>query len=455
MPLTVARFCGDARGAPARVSPGGRHARLPSRAPHRQHGGGMNRVRIAVAAVFLLTLTTTLTVGAGRPARATDAARDPAVQHIDPAVEHIAPGVDYQALTLTTGHGPSRVHVVTVDLRHAGVGAGLLHAGTVTGRAPVSAMAEQQGAVAAINGDFFNMTEAEHPGVAATGSASGAAVLHGQPLKGAVPQGQRFGWKMPAGASGEDVLGVGQDGRARTARLTLNGQLHTPQGSLVLKGLNQYALPEGSIGVFNPDWGSVSRARAACGTDHKRAAPCTRDTFEVTVRDGHVAGTATTPGSGPVPAGSLVLLGREQGARALRSLTPGTPVSVDYRLDSTNVTPFDFALGAYPLLKDRAPLPGLDDVTAEPRTAAAIADDGHLLRLVATDGRESTATGLTVAELARFLASLRCDEGVFLDGGASTTLVTRDPATGRTTVRNTLDHGQQRRVPNGIAIYHH
>ncbi|MEU3505208.1 phosphodiester glycosidase family protein, partial [Streptomyces hundungensis] len=111
-------------------------------------------------------------------------------------------------------------------------------------------------------------------------------------------------------------------------------------------------------------------------------------------------------------------------------------------------------LGAYPLLKDRVPLPGLDDVTAEPRTAAAIADDGHLLRLVATDGRESTATGLTVAELARFLASLRCDEGVFLDGGASTTLVTRDPATGRTTVRNTLDHGQQRRVPNGIAIYH-
>ncbi|MFE9406964.1 phosphodiester glycosidase family protein [Streptomyces sp. NPDC006530] len=407
----------------------------------------MNRVRIAVAAVFLLSLTTTLTVGADRPARATDAVREP-------AVEHLAPGVDYQLFTLRTGHGPSRVHLVTVDLRHAGVGAGLLHAGTVTDRASVSAMAEKQGAVAAINGDFFNMTEGEHPGVAATGSASGAAVLHGQPLKGAVPRGQRFGWKMPADASGEDVLGVGPDGRARTGRLTLNGQLRTAQRSLVLGGLNQYALPEGSIGVFTPDWGSVSRARAACGTDRQRSAPCTRDTFEVTVRDGRVATSATTPGSGPIPAGSLVLLGREQGAQALRALTPGTPVSVDYRLGSTGDAPFDFALGAYPLLKDQVPLPGLDEVTAEPRTAAALADDGHLLRLVATDGREGTATGLTVAELARFLASLKCDEGLFLDGGASTTLVTRDPATDRLTVRNTLDHGQQRRVPNGIAVYH-
>ncbi|MFI5705364.1 phosphodiester glycosidase family protein [Streptomyces xanthochromogenes] len=401
----------------------------------------MNRVRVVVAVLLL-----TLSLYAGRPAQAT-ASPDASV------VERIAPGVEYRAFSLATAHGPIRIHLLTADLRRPGVRAGLLYPGAVADRAPVSVMAERQGAVAAVNGDFFNITEDQHPGVPATGAASGASVLDGRALKAAVPEGQRFGGALPAGDSAEDVLGVGTDGRARTARLTLHGHLRTARTTLPVRGLNQYALPEGAIGLFTSQWGSASRARAVCGTDHNRAAPCTREAFEVTIRHGRVLHTSTTPGSGPIPPGTLVALGREGGARALRALTPGTTVETGYRLASTARVPFAFALGAYRVLKDRRTLPGLDAVTAEPRTAVGIADRGQLLRVVATDGRESTATGLTLAELARLLRSLGCDEGVYVDGGASTTLATRDPATGRTTVRNTLDHGQQRRVPNGIALY--
>ncbi|MFD7535114.1 phosphodiester glycosidase family protein [Streptomyces sp. NPDC059819] len=401
----------------------------------------MNRARVA-AAVLLLTLS----LCTARPAQATtrlDAS----------AVERIAPGVEYRAFTLTTAHGPTRIHLLTVDLRHRGVRAGLLYPGAVAERAPVSVMAERQGAVAAVNGDFFHITEDQHPGVPATGAASGASVLEGRPLKAAVPEGQRFGGALPPGDTAEDVLGVGTDGRARTGRLTLHGQLRTARTTLPVRGLNQYALPEGAIGLFTSQWGSVSRARAVCGTDHNRASPCTREVFEVTIRHGRVQRTSTTPGTGPIPPGTTVALGREGGARALRSLTPGTAVEAGYRLASTSRIPFAFALGAYPLLKHRQPLPGLNAVTAEPRTAVGVADHGRSLRLIATDGRESTATGLTLAELARLLRSLGCDEGAYVDGGASTTLTTRDPVTGRATVRNTLDHGQERRVPNGIALY--
>jgi len=81
-------------------------------------------------------------------------------------------------------------------------------------------MAQEQGVVAAINGDFFDISEAEHPGVAATGAASGPAVSDGTVLKAAVPPGQRFGFTPPPGDT-EQVFGVGVDGRARTARRVL------------------------------------------------------------------------------------------------------------------------------------------------------------------------------------------------------------------------------------------
>ncbi|MEU9048486.1 MULTISPECIES: phosphodiester glycosidase family protein [unclassified Kitasatospora] len=220
-----------------------------------------------------------------------------------------------------------------------------------------------------------------------------------------------------------------------------------------LGGLNQYALPVGSIGVFTSDWGEVSRERAVCGIDESRKAPCSTDTWELTVRHSRVVSASTTPGRGPIPADSLVLLGREAGARVLAGLPVGTAVVTDYRLASNGPVPFAFALGAYPMLRDGRPLAGLDAHDIEPRTAVCLADHGRLLTLLSTDGRESTSTGMALTELAQALRGFGCSDGVYLDGGASATLVTRNPDTGDLAVRNHLDHDQERRIPNAIGIF--
>jgi hypothetical protein len=369
------------------------------------------------------------------------------------APEQVVPGVEYRSFTVPSSHGGTRVHLLTVDLRHPGVRAGLLFPGAVASGAPVSGMAAERGAVGAVNGDFFDISEEQHPGVEATGAPSGPMVLDGRPLKAAVPQGQRFGWTPPEGDTSEDVFGVGTDGRARTARLTLRGRVRTPKGALDLGGLNQYALPVDSIGVFTPQWGSASRARAVCGNDENRAAPCTGEAYEVTVRRGKVVSVSEAPGRGAIPQDAVVLLGREAGARALRGLAPGTPVTVDYAFESSAGVPFAFALGAYPLVRGHAPLPGLDTEVAEPRTAIGIAASGRVLHLLSTDGRENASSGLTVAELADLLRSLGCADGAYLDGGGSATLATRDLGGGRVRVRNNLDRGQERSVPNGIAVF--
>jgi hypothetical protein len=367
----------------------------------------------------------------------------------------LAPGVAYRELTVSTPHGRAELYVVRADLRQPGVRADLLFPGAVAARAPVSWLAGARGAVAAVNGDFFDITEEEHPDVEATGAASGPAVYRGRALKAAVPQVQRFGWRPPPGDSDQHVFGLGVDGVVRTARLVLRGRLWSTVGSWPLGGLNQYALPVGSIGVFTADWGEVSRARAACGTDEQREAPCTGQTWELTIRQGRVVAGSATPGRGPIPADTTVLLGREAGARALAGLSPGTPVALDYRLTSSEPVPFAFALGAYPLLRAGHPLPGLDATDVEPRSAAGVAEGGRVLTLLSTDGREGTSTGLTLTELAQALRDVGCPDGVYLDGGASATLVARDPATGALTVRNHLDHGQERPVPNAIGVFAH
>ncbi|GAB7064369.1 hypothetical protein JCM12681A_60790 [Streptomyces mexicanus] len=370
-----------------------------------------------------------------------------------PRSEKIAPGVEYRDVDLRTARGVVRAHVVTVDLRDRHVRIGLLHPGRVAARRTVSQLADAQGALAGVNGDFFHITEAQHPGVAATGSAVGPEIADGHPLKAAVPQGQRFGPALPPGTAPGDVLGVGTDRTARIDRLSLSGSVSTPEGRLNLGGLNQYALPVGSIGAYTADWGSASRARAVCGTDTSRSAPCSKDTYEVTVRNGRVVATAGKPGSGTVPAGTTVLVGREAGARQLRELAKGQSVRVEHRLVAASGVTYAFAIGGFPVLRHGAPLKGLDTKATAVRTAVGIGDGGHRLLLVALDGRPAYRSGLTVAELASRLKELGATEGFDLDGGGSSTLVARPRGATRVSVLNHPSGSAERAVANGVGVF--
>ncbi|MCZ9343170.1 phosphodiester glycosidase family protein, partial [Streptomyces sp. TRM76130] len=101
-----------------------------------------------------------------------------------------------------------------------------------------------------------------------------------------------------------------------------------------------------------------------------RAAPCSTDTYEVTVRGGRVVSASGTPGGGPIAEDSTVLVGREEGARQLRRVATGDAVTVTHRLvASGSGTAFGFALGGCPVLSGGQPLPGLDDRTSAVRTA--------------------------------------------------------------------------------------
>ncbi|WP_405837650.1 phosphodiester glycosidase family protein [Streptomyces sp. NBC_01518] len=371
-----------------------------------------------------------------------------------PGTTRLAPGVTYRQFDITAAKGVTHAHVVVVDLRDTHVRVNLLYPGAVAAREPVSQLADSAGAVAGVNGDFFNITETQHPGVEATGSTDGPAIASGVALKAAVPDGQRFGPALPPGTNTRNVLGVGVDRVARLDSLALSGSVRTPDGRLTLGGFNQYALPENSIGAFTTQWGSVSRVRATCGTDTNRAGACSADTYEVTVRDGRVVSASNTPGTGAIAAGTTVLVGRETGAQRLRKLSTGERVQVRHRLvASRSGVPYRFALGGYPVLRNGRPLAGLDNTTSAVRTAVGIANGGHRLLLFATDGAVAYRSGLTIAEVATQMRELGSVDAFSLDGGGSTTLVARAPGASAVTVRNHPSGGAERPVPNGVGVF--
>jgi hypothetical protein len=366
--------------------------------------------------------------------------------------QQLAAGVSYRVLAVPTPRGSAVAHLVEVDLSQRKVSVDLLYPGVVAERRPVSAMADAQGAVAGVNGDFFNIS-ATQPGVVPTDAPVGPAIASGRDLKAAVPTAQRFGPSLPQGATVQDVFGVGKDGVGRLDRLTLRASLRTRNATIEIDGLNQYAISEGGIGAFDWRWGTVSRQRAICGTDTRREDPCSEEVHEVTVRRGRVAETSTEPGSGSIPEdpAGAVLLGRESGAEALRQLEVGEPVHVRYELvSSAGHVPLALAVGGHPIVRDGEAVDGLNDTAAAVRSGAGVGADGRTLFLLALD---RNAAGMTYAELAALLLSVGVDSGVNLDGGGSSTLVAREPGASTVTVRNLAPGDFERPVPNGIGVF--
>lgn len=340
---------------------------------------------------------------------------------------------DYQSrtvgpgMTLTTfdrfdARGWVRGYALRVDLSNPSVSADLLFPGTITKAQPLSRTAGQAGAVAGVNADFFDINNTNAP--------LGAMVQGGELIKAGVP-----GWGR--------VVGVGTDGLARLADVLLEGTVTLPAGSLPLAGLNQTLIPTGGVGLFTPVWGAGAREAVTGGAVAR----------EIVVVDGQVVGNTAGISTTAIPANGFILVGREAGAQALATLQPGDAVTVQYAPKTSAAAPFTFAVGGNQWLMRDGKIVTTDDKDMHPRTAAGVTADGRQLILAAVDGRQAHSRGMTLVELAELMESLGAHEALNLDGGGSTTFMTRLPGDSGPSVINSPSDGYERSVPNGLGIF--
>jgi hypothetical protein len=342
------------------------------------------------------------------------------------STESIGPGISLKHEKYLDSTGWYDEQVLTVDLADPVVKSDLLTAPTVAQGQPLSQQAAHAGAIAGVNGDFFDIDS--------TQASTGGEVQGGSLLKSA----DIGGWAH---------VGVSKTGIGQLVDLTLQATANingTDTPVLSLNAADAAGVPANGLVAYTPIWGSGIRSRGVAGV---------ADVAEALVTDGKVVQVNATVGSGAIPANSFYLVGRDSAATALQALHPGDPVSLTYGLKDSLAQQMQWAIGTNkPLVRNGVAL-AQGDTSVAPRTAIGFKDGGRTMFLLITDGRQTQVAGTTLAQTANMLIALGADTGLNLDGGGSTTLVAAAEGTGTATVRNTPSDGQERSDPTGIGLF--
>ncbi|WP_137294969.1 phosphodiester glycosidase family protein [Nocardioides dongxiaopingii] len=344
--------------------------------------------------------------------------------------EAVGPGITLRSLTSVTPQGWYDQRILSVDLANPAVTSDLLSGEHVTDRNAISRKADEAGAVAGVNGDFFDISN--------SGAPLGAAVKDGELLK-----------SSDHGTWGH--VGVGQDGIGRAVDMTLDAKATFGGVDHAVASLNAAntlaGSPADAIIAFTPTWGSYNRAIGVSGAT---------DVASVLVQDGKVVSVdPAAAGAGAIPEGAFVLVGREAGAAAIRTLVAGDAVSLGYDLRDDIAEQMEFVIGSNrELVRDGVARPDSElDNDVHPRTVIGFKDGGRTMLLVTNDGRQSPVNGMTMRELAAFMVSQGAETAWNLDGGGSTTMVARPLGETATTVRNRPSDGTERLDPNGVGVF--
>ncbi len=325
----------------------------------------------------------------------------------------VAPGIDYQSFIRLTERGWLDCDLLTVSLDEASNDGQLLSPG-VTNRETISTLADENGAVAGVNGDFFDIGNTDAP--------VGAEVENGELRSSPTP-------------NRPNTVAVGRDGLARIAQVVLEGYVTLPSGKRPLDSLNQPTIPDDGLGLYTALWEDAERS----------------GTVEVLVRNGAVVSFPSS--NGAIPSDGYVLAGRGAGADALAELSTGDSVAVSYAPKTDATTELDVAVGGGTRLLRDGELPAnLGDDRLEPRTAAGVSADGTTLFLLVIDGRQRDSRGASLRELGVAMQDLGATTALNLDGGGSSALAARDPGEPSVRVRNDPADGSERPVSNGFGL---
>ncbi|GAA4007260.1 phosphodiester glycosidase family protein [Allokutzneria multivorans] len=334
----------------------------------------------------------------------------------------IAPGLALSEFRSLRPTGWIQGDVLTADLSQPSLKAQYLSPGPVAARTVLTDQAARTGAIAGVNGDFFDINE--------TGAPRGIGIDNG-----ALRHAPASGWNHGVGINGN---GVG-----RMLEVFLQASVTLPNGSsITATNFNSPDVAKNGVGIFTSLWGTQPRSWAAVGANQVR---------EVEIRDGVVSALRSTTGEGPIAGNTLVLLGIDTGARSLEALRVGDKVDVRYQPRHQG-DPLKVAIGGnLSLLRDGVVLPQTD-TAIHPRTAVGFSADGRKMWLVTIDGRQVSSRGMTYRELGEYMKSLGADDALNLDGGGSSTLVARLPGQSAVSVHNSPSDGGQRIVPNGLGL---
>ncbi|WP_020390625.1 phosphodiester glycosidase family protein [Kribbella catacumbae] len=339
----------------------------------------------------------------------------------------IAPGVSHTAFERLDARGWLRGDILVADLDQHGVTVDYVNTGKVSGGQPLSQQLARKGAIAGVNGDFFDINDTTAPlGVGIERDGGGGRLVN-----------------APAAGHNDSAV-IGKDGLGRIAQVFLQGTATDDDATkLDLTNLNSPGVSANGIGLYTPEWGDAARTRTVDGLPTVR---------EVILRDGVVVSSATTPGTTPLAANELALIGRDTGAAALTAFEAGEKVEVQYGPRADAVDAAVAISGNVQLARDGKVPADVPDADLAPRTAVGFSENGRRMVLLTVDGRATGSRGLSLKEMGQLMIGLGADDVLNLDGGGSSTMLARSPGETAPEIVNDPSDGGERLVPNGLGL---
>jgi len=340
------------------------------------------------------------------------------------ALESVARAVVFAKYVTRGDQGPLAVHLLDVDPREPTVRFDTVLAGdrVFSGAERTSSMAARTGAVAGINGDYFDM--------GGTSAPQGLMI--------------RDGMLIHSPMALREALVVHRDKSFTFNLFNFSGTVTTSRGRAPITIFNDW--PPGDVAVITPDLGKV---------------PASSKVTFVALAATTKTGRYRVESVSPLTAGRPPSFGLAFGPLVRAQLPrPGEEVDVHYKI-TPHIDDAVAAVASGPLLlkngrwyeDPHAPAPGEREVRW-PVVGVGKLPSGRLL-WAAVDGRWfDVSIGMTRPEFAALLRRFGVEDAIALDSGGSVTMVSRVPGEDVATVRNhPSDSGGERWVANGLFVY--
>jgi len=391
-------------------------------------GGGKGRAVAALLSAALWAATGILSLIPGTVPRAIAS---------DAREAKSEPGVSYKHDRVTSV--PWSIHVITIDRSRKDLAFFSAHANDkVLG---VSLLAEQARAIprdvgralAAVNGDFYVRDQPPY-----SGDPRGLQIVNGNLI------------------SAPDTVCVWFDPNGNPHLDEVKGEFHVtwPDGSKTPFGLNQQRQARQAV-LYTPTYSMATWAAGGReiilekdGTNAWLPLQAGQ-VYRARVRDVQARGNTRIPADAMVLSLAPQLLTEVPAVAAGAVLEISTATTPDLKNVKTAIAGGPALIKAGTRFSQKRPSPGTSGDYSqrskyERHPRSAVGWSATHVHLVTVDGRQpSLSTGMTLAELADYMAGLGCTEAMNLDGGKSAQLwmagqIVNNPCQGEDTVANSL-----------------
>lgn len=344
----------------------------------------------------------------------------------------VSNGVVQQNIKQFTNSGWQNINVLRVNLKDSYINVDSIFSKEgISTRSTVLKMANDSGAIAAINGDFFS----PKPGTNLAHSI-GPVVKNGQLIS------------TSADNENKDIFSVfslNKNNRPSYLYWNKNISITAPNGQTKpIADINKFGWYS-QLSMYDRNWGTKTVGKS--------------DNFptltEMIVVKNKVQGFSIAKGSVDIPINGYVISGDYEAGEFLKNnFKIGDTVIINTKtIPNWNTMKMAIGGGAILVKNGQIPVFSHDISGLAPRTALGTTKDNLELILVTVDGRQLLGRGMTQQELASLIIELGAYNAINFDGGGSTTMVSRPLGYNNLEIVNSYSDSSPRSVTDGIGVF--